>query len=398
MVLPPRRPRPRQRRHASPSTGTPRSASNRCRRASPASPTAAGGYSVRLAGGAHAARRRRGHRAGAHRLGAGRRAPPPGPISPPGTAGSTRHPATPPTSTIPPSRPGQDVIVSGMGLAFVDLLVLLMEGRGGRFEETSDGGLRYLPSGAEPRLWAGSRRGVPYHSKISVGPARRAGRGAAVLHRRRRRARSWREHGELDFRTPALAADRQGRRLRLLPGAVHRQPGTGRAWAGTNLPAGSAALDWYSSARHELVAAAVPDAGAAPGPRAAGPALRRAAASPATTTSRRRWPRYIEHDLELRTGPDHPETLALFMALLKVYMELGRIVPPERLNARSQQDGARLVARLLQLRGFRPAAPPAAGDAGAPPRRAAALPGTGTCGRRRRRHRRVRGDVARSHR
>jgi uncharacterized NAD(P)/FAD-binding protein YdhS len=64
--------------------------------------------------------------------------------------------------------PGQDVIVAGMGLAFVDLLVLLMEGRGGRFEETPDGGLRYRASGREPRLWAGSRRGVPYHSKISA--------------------------------------------------------------------------------------------------------------------------------------------------------------------------------------------------------------------------------------
>jgi uncharacterized NAD(P)/FAD-binding protein YdhS len=60
--------------------------------------------------------------------------------------------------------PGQDVIVAGMGLAFVDLLVLLMEGRGGRFEEMPDGGLRYRASGREPRLWAGSRRGVPYHA------------------------------------------------------------------------------------------------------------------------------------------------------------------------------------------------------------------------------------------
>jgi len=40
-----------------------------------------------------------------------------------------------------PIAPGQDVIVAGMGLAFVDLLVLLMEGRGGRFQETDDGGL-----------------------------------------------------------------------------------------------------------------------------------------------------------------------------------------------------------------------------------------------------------------
>ena len=46
---------------------------------------------------------------------------------------------------------------------------------------------------------------------------------------------------------------------------------------------------------------------------------------------------HIEHDLRLRTGPDHSETLALFTALLQLYMELGRLVPPERLNARSQR-------------------------------------------------------------
>jgi FAD-NAD(P)-binding protein len=66
-------------------------------------------------------------------------------------------------------RPGETVIVRGMGLAFVDLVVLLFEGRGGAFEpddpDDPDGALRYLPSGAEPRLVAGSPRGVPYHSK-----------------------------------------------------------------------------------------------------------------------------------------------------------------------------------------------------------------------------------------
>jgi hypothetical protein len=47
---------------------------------------------------------------------------------------------------------------------------------------------------------------------------------------------------------------------------------------------------------------------------------------------------YIGRDLELRTGPDHSETLALFISLLKSYMDLGRLVPSERLNARSQRD------------------------------------------------------------
>lgn len=62
-------------------------------------------------------------------------------------------------------RPGETVLVRGFGLAFVDLMLLLTEGRGGRFEERPCGGLRYHPSGAEPVLHVGSRRGVPYHAK-----------------------------------------------------------------------------------------------------------------------------------------------------------------------------------------------------------------------------------------
>ena len=60
---------------------------------------------------------------------------------------------------------GEPVIVRGMGLAFVDLMVLLTSGRGGRFVREYDGELVYLPSGREPLLHVGSRRGVPYHSK-----------------------------------------------------------------------------------------------------------------------------------------------------------------------------------------------------------------------------------------
>lgn len=62
---------------------------------------------------------------------------------------------------------GADVIVRGMGLAAVDLVVMLTEGRGGRHETRPDGTLRYIPSGREPILHLGSRRGVPYRSKIT---------------------------------------------------------------------------------------------------------------------------------------------------------------------------------------------------------------------------------------
>ncbi len=65
--------------------------------------------------------------------------------------------------------PGEPILVRGFGLAFVDLMVLLTEGRGGRYEgdpSGAEGELTYVPSGHEPVLYVGSRRGVPYHSKI----------------------------------------------------------------------------------------------------------------------------------------------------------------------------------------------------------------------------------------
>ena len=70
--------------------------------------------------------------------------------------------------------PGADVIVTGFGQAFTDLVALVTEGRGGRFvpagggpELRSGSALRYEPSGREPVLHVGSRRGVPYRSKLS---------------------------------------------------------------------------------------------------------------------------------------------------------------------------------------------------------------------------------------
>jgi hypothetical protein len=82
---------------------------------------------------------------------------------------------------------GEDVLVLGLGANFFDVLALLTVGRGGRFVDArtgapvdaagrscDDGGadgphagdaLRYVPSGAEPHLLAGSRRGLPYRGK-----------------------------------------------------------------------------------------------------------------------------------------------------------------------------------------------------------------------------------------
>ncbi|WP_248501451.1 FAD/NAD(P)-binding protein [Streptomyces sp. D2-8] len=71
------------------------------------------------------------------------------------------NPADVDLSSVPP---GEPVLLRGLGLNFFDHTALLTTGRGGRFVRDA-GGLRYLPSGREPRLFAGSRRGVPYQAR-----------------------------------------------------------------------------------------------------------------------------------------------------------------------------------------------------------------------------------------
>jgi hypothetical protein len=60
---------------------------------------------------------------------------------------------------------GETVILRGLGLNFFDYMALFTIGRGGTFVRQADDTLRYRPSGREPRLVAGSRRGVPYHAR-----------------------------------------------------------------------------------------------------------------------------------------------------------------------------------------------------------------------------------------
>ncbi len=56
------------------------------------------------------------------------------------------------------------VLIRGLGLVFYDYLTLLMSDRGGTFKE-ENGELVYLPSGKEPKIIAGSGRGIPYHAR-----------------------------------------------------------------------------------------------------------------------------------------------------------------------------------------------------------------------------------------
>ncbi|MFJ9180422.1 FAD/NAD(P)-binding protein [Streptomyces sp. NPDC102360] len=78
-----------------------------------------------------------------------------------------RHlpPANPAELDLSPLAPGEPVLLRGLGLNFFDHMALLTQGRGGRHVRTADGGLRYVPSGNEPRLYAGSRRGIPHQAR-----------------------------------------------------------------------------------------------------------------------------------------------------------------------------------------------------------------------------------------
>ncbi|MDR0625713.1 MAG: nitronate monooxygenase [Bifidobacteriaceae bacterium] len=61
-------------------------------------------------------------------------------------------------------RSDDTVLIKGLGLVFFDYLSILTEGRGGTFK--ADGNeLRYTPSGREPHIVAGCRRGVPHHAR-----------------------------------------------------------------------------------------------------------------------------------------------------------------------------------------------------------------------------------------
>lgn len=74
-------------------------------------------------------------------------------------------PANPADLDLGGVKPGEPVLLRGLGLCFFDYMALFTAGRGGHFTRDDDGRLRYRPSGAEPKLYAFSRRGIPYHAR-----------------------------------------------------------------------------------------------------------------------------------------------------------------------------------------------------------------------------------------
>ncbi|MFD8572210.1 FAD/NAD(P)-binding protein [Streptomyces sp. NPDC059639] len=73
-------------------------------------------------------------------------------------------PANPADVDLDVLAPGTRVLLRGLGLNFFDYMARLTAGRGGVFARIG-GRLVYHASGAEPRLYAGSRRGIPYQAR-----------------------------------------------------------------------------------------------------------------------------------------------------------------------------------------------------------------------------------------
>ncbi|MFC7261905.1 FAD/NAD(P)-binding protein [Streptomyces lutosisoli] len=212
-------------------------------------------------------------------------------------------------------KPGEPVLVRGFGLAFVDLMVLLTEGRGGRYEDGV-----YHPSGREPILHVGSRRGVPYHSKIGYGwegerPPLPRFFGPAEIDELLARP------GGFDFRRDVwpLVEKELGfaHYHRLFTAHPER---TRTAW--TDFEEKYAAGD--GAEIQALVASAVPD----PADRLDLAALdhpldgvRHTSYEELQTGLRA----YIEDDLNRRHHPSYSQDLAVFLGLLSVYGQLVRL-------------------------------------------------------------------------
>ena len=72
------------------------------------------------------------------------------------------HPSEAPLDELPADEP---VLLRGLGLIFFDYLARLTLGRGGKFITAPNQRLKYIASGQEPHIIAGSRSGLPLHAR-----------------------------------------------------------------------------------------------------------------------------------------------------------------------------------------------------------------------------------------
>jgi len=231
--------------------------------------------------------------------------------------------------------PGADVIVRGFGLGFVDLLVLMTEGRGGRYTELGGGRLRYEPCGAEPRFHVGSRRGVPYHAKLTYEPV--APRPPFPRYFTRNAvAELAAEHEVLSFRRqawPLIAKELEWAGYFEL---ANGHPGrVAVPWA--EFEATLDPLEWGTAAWKAAVAAAVPD----PADRIDFEELDRPLAGlhfddAAGLDEHIR--SYLRADIVRRADPRFSADLGVFNAFLAVFAVLPMVLGNPQLSARSRVE------------------------------------------------------------
>lgn len=233
--------------------------------------------------------------------------------------------------------PGEPVIVRGLGLAFVDLAVLLAEGRGGHFSGEFTGGahdLTYHPSGSEPILYAGSGRGVPYHAKL--GYAIGSGPAPLVHLTPERIDQAAGGASTIDFSTqlwPLIAVELTASHYRRLfshhAERTRRDP-DGRGW--DELEALLARDGADGSQFRAAIEAAVPDPADRFDPRRIDRPLagvRFADADHAQETI----VGHIAGDLARRADPDHSPERAVFDTLVSIYGAMGTLLAAGRISA-----------------------------------------------------------------
>jgi hypothetical protein len=228
-------------------------------------------------------------------------------------------------------QPGADVIALGFGQAFTDLLALVTEGRGGRFVGDGDA-LRYVASGHEPILHVGSRRGVPYRSKMNyrlVAPAAALPRFLDEATIERLTAR-----GSLDFRRDVLPLVSKEVGWAYYHELFHAHPErTTAAWASFAERFAAAAPD----ALPAVVAAAVPDIA----DRFDITRLDRPLHGTIFETAQQLHDhvrRHVVDDVARRTDPAFSADLGAFNALLSVFGALARLGAAGAFTPRSRVD------------------------------------------------------------
>ena len=226
---------------------------------------------------------------------------------------------------------GEPVIVRGTGLAFVDLVVLLFEGRGGRYEPDGDG-LRYVPSGREPVLHVGSPRGALYHAKTEY--ALRGGRPTLPRFLGPDVVEPLVERGGVDLRAevwPLMAKEIAWGWYHEL---VHGHPDRVRLDAGT-FAARYADAGWGSPAMVALLTEAVPD----PSDRIDFAALDRpldGLHAGSLDELQQQVRGVIAEDLRQHVDPAHTPHLGAFVAMLSVYAQITPLAVSGALTARSR--------------------------------------------------------------